>query len=126
MKKVLIIITLLIFAFAIKGLAYDFSAVCSTGQTLYYNIVDSVVWVTYPCYRATSDYNHYAPPYSTYYYSHEGYTGWQQQRVFIELPRPTGIMIVPDSVVFNNQTYPVKGIGAHSFDACSGLQSVKP
>ena len=47
MKKAFLIFLLIVCA--INSYAYDFSAVCSTGQTLYYNLTsDSTVVVTYP------------------------------------------------------------------------------
>ena len=44
--------------------AYDFSAVCSTGQTLYYTVKSgNRVTVTYPSYNYTNGLNHYESPY---------------------------------------------------------------
>ena len=85
MKKVLIIILLI--STAINTYAYDFSAVCSTGQTLYYKITGySTVSVTYPS--------------NNYYY---GYS------------RPTGSLIIPDSVLHDSIYYKVVSIGNYAF-----------
>ena len=75
--------------------AYDFSAVAPSGQRLYYNIVDNAVTVT-------SQIDSY-PYYST---------------------RPTGDIIIPDNVEFNNVIYPVTAIGTDAFGFCSDITSV--
>ena len=79
-----------------KGFAYDFSKVCSTGQTLYYNIDPSnrYVEITYPGTSAGS---------------WSGYT------------KPTGNIILPSSVTYNGVTYSVKWIRQYAFSNCSGL-----
>ena len=77
---------------------YDFSAVCATGQTLYYNIIDAnnhYVEITYPGTSTSSPW--------------EGYT------------QPTGNITLPSSVTHNNVTYAVKAIGDVAFYGCSGL-----
>ena len=78
--------------------AYDFSAVAPTGQTLYYNIIDSTVSVTYPgsAYWMAYDENNY----------------------------PTGSLEIPASVSYNGITYSVTAIGDHAFTGCSTLTSV--
>ena len=76
-------------------MAYDFSAVCSTGQTLYYNISGSGVSVT----SQNSSY----PYYSTF---------------------PTGNLEIPSSVTYNGTTYSVIEIGQSAFYYCSNLTSV--
>ena len=79
-------------------LGYDLSAVCSTGQTLYYNITDATnhyVEITYPGTYATNSWN--------------GFT------------RPTGSITLPSSVTYNGVTYTVKKIGNYAFQSCNGL-----
>ena len=97
MKQKIFIIAVLLTALAIPqcAKAYSFSAVCSTGQTLYYNISGSSVSVT----RQNSS----SPYYSTY---------------------PTGNLVIPSSVTYNGTTYSVTSIGNSAFSACSGLTSV--
>lgn len=77
--------------------AYDFSAVCGTGQTLYYNYGGGVngVTVTYPGTSADS-------PWS-------GYT------------KPTGTLIIPSTVVHDGVTYNVVAIGNDAFYNCSSI-----
>lgn len=78
--------------------AYDFSAVCETGHVLYYNITDVTnhyVELTYP---GTSTSN----PWS-------GYT------------KPTGNIILPESVQFNGFTYSVTSINNYTFYTCASL-----
>ena len=82
-------------AFSQSAKAYDFSAVAPSGQTLYYNIVDSTVQVT--CQNSSSPY------YSTY---------------------PTGALTIPATVTYNDTTYLVTNIGNYAFYYCSGLTSI--
>ena len=81
---------------------YDFSARCSSGQTLYYNITSSTepysVAVTYP-----NNLN------SNYYYN---------------FSKPTGNLTIPSSVTYSGITYSVTRIGENAFYGCSGLTSV--
>lgn len=82
-----------------KMYAYDFSAVCETGQTLYYNITDAV--------------NHYVeltcPGMSSYNSSWSGFT------------EPAGDIILPESVQYEGNTYTVTSISAWAFYDCRGL-----
>ena len=78
--------------------AYSFSATCSTGQTLYYNIIDATnhyVEITYPG-TSTSD------PWGNF-------------------TKPTGNITLPSSVIYNSVTYTVTKIGSYAFKNCSGL-----
>jgi len=83
---------------ASKLFAYDFDAICSTGQTLYYNINDDgvSVTVTYPCYGGQNNY----------------YSGYEM---------PQGDLTIPDSVEYQGVTYAVTKIGAHAFYGCYSL-----
>ena len=96
MKKILSFLVVLMLS-ATSGLvyAYDFSAVASTGQTLYYNIVGGEAQVTSE--------NILIPYYSTY---------------------PTGSLTIPSSVTNNGTTYSVTSIGYRAFASCTGLTSV--
>ena len=103
MKRVLSFIVATMFAgqaWAVDD--YDFSAVCSSGQTLYYKIKnDTEVEVTYPK-HSSSDY-------------YSGYT------------KPSGNMVIPDAVTYpetDGATYTVTSIGYDAFRDCSGLTSV--
>ena len=80
--------------------AYDFSAVCSTGQTLYYRITDAE--------------NHYVE--LTYPGSSGSY--WSG---FAE---PHGNMTIPTTVTYNDVVYSVKNIGNYAFYICLDLTSV--
>ena len=81
--------------------AYDFEAICSTGQTLYYNLNnDGVsVMVTYPCYGGQHNY----------------YSGYEM---------PQGDLTIPDSVEYQGMTYAVTIIGASAFYSCYSLGAV--
>lgn len=79
--------------------AFDFSSVCGTGQTLYYNILsDSTVSVVYP--------NHVGDSY------YSGYT------------KPSGSLQVPASVTRNGSTYAVVSIGDCAFHGCTDLTAL--
>ena len=76
---------------------YDFSAVCSTGQRLYYNIIDVTnhyVEITYP----GEDSNPWG-----------GFT------------QPTGNITLPSTVTYNGVTYTVTKIGDDAFRSCNDL-----
>ncbi|MBO7132760.1 MAG: leucine-rich repeat protein [Bacteroidales bacterium] len=96
--------TLLLLSVAGNVFAYDFSAVCSSGQTLYYNILGYVsnhkAEVTYACYDQ-----------SNYYF---GFT------------KPTGNLEIPSSVIdpSSGLQYSVTSIGDYAFYGCSRLTSV--
>ena len=80
--------------------AYDFSAVCPSGQTLYYNITDAnnhYVALVYP-----DDYSY----------------GWGNYT------KPSGDLTIPETVTYTNQTYTVTTIGGEAFCNCTGLTSV--
>ena len=79
--------------------AYDFSAVCETGQTLYYNIIDAenhYVELTYP---GTSFNN-----------------PWPNSN-----EKPIGNIVLPSIVNCNNNDYSVTTIGQSAFYHCNGL-----
>ena len=79
-----------------KGYAYDFSAVCSTGQTLYYNIIDGE--------------NHYVELTSPRYYN-----GW------IGYTKPIGNIVLPSNVQYDGESYSVTRIGDYAFFQCDEL-----
>ena len=97
MKQKLILFTILFVVLVTPkvAVAYDFSAVAPSGQTLYYSIVSGGVKVTYP---------------GRNYYN--GYT------------QPTGILTIPSSVSNGGNTYSVTSIGDYAFHYCTGLTSV--
>lgn len=101
MKKAIFLFATLL-ALGKTALAYDFSAVAPTGQTLYYNISDSGASVTYPGWYS-SDNSYYPSDYFT---------------------KPTGNLIIPSSVTVGGLTYAVTSIGDWAFGGCSGLTSV--
>ena len=92
--------TLILALFAGIGAAwaqdYDFSAVCSTGQTLYYKIIDEdarKVKLTCP----------------------DNYTIWD------EFQKPVGDIVLPEMVANDGITYTVTEIGDYAFEECDGL-----
>ena len=98
MKAIRIYALLALLLMASRLFAYDFDAICSTGQTLYYNINDDgiSVTVTYPCYGGQNNY----------------YSGYEM---------PQGDLTIPDSVEYQGITYAVTKIGAHAFYGCYSL-----
>ena len=81
-----------------KGFAYDFSAVCSTGQTLYYEITDAA--------------NHYVELVAPGGTSYSGWSGFT---------KPTGDIVLPESVQNSGVTYSVTSIAKYAFNNCDGL-----
>ena len=106
MKK---LFTIAIFiALALSGSAqilhYDFSAVCESGQTLYYLITDEqeqTVMLTYPCSEENS-----------------WFTGDNYYEGF---PEPQGEIMLPTIVYHNNLPYSVTAIGDNAFNNCRDL-----
>ena len=95
----LLLILLIAIGFANCALAYDFSAVCSTGQTLYYNITSNEGTYTV---EVTSEFAE--DPYYT--------------------DKPSGDLEIPESVENDGITYSVTGIGTKAFYICTSLLSV--
>ena len=89
-----------LFGFVGRMYAYDFSAVCETGQTLYYTIIDATNY----CAELV------APNSSGNYY--DGWNGYI---------KPSGNIILDSIVTFENVNYSVTSIGAGAFFSCSGL-----
>ncbi len=119
MKKVLLVALLgLFFSNAVLAQEgnkhFDFSAVCSTGQTLYYHIVKdkktlnqyyvqnagNVVEVTYPYFH------------KDYWDGYHGYT------------EPANNVVIPSQVTYKGISYTVVAIGIQAFKDCEGLKSV--
>ena len=95
-RKGVLALLLALFAGMGTAYAYDFSATCSTGQTLYYNITDAsqhYVEITRP---GGSDWNGFV--------------------------KPTGNITLPSTVNYNGVTYVVKAIGYAAFKECGGLR----
>ena len=103
MKKILLLTIVILSSFTAKSVInFDFVSICSTGQALYYKIYNNTVGVTYPCFGAhNNDYS--------YYY---GYS------------KPSGHLVIPDSVLYNNIWYHVNYITGYAFYGCTGLTSV--
>lgn len=102
-KQVFLLFAALFFSQAVsaqKNYDYDFSAVAPSGQTLYYNIASggTEAYVTYPC--------------------HSGIDYWESHT------KPTGNLIIPDSVTYNGTSYLVTVIRNDAFRNCNGLTSV--
>ena len=93
-KKVTLLALLIIAAFN-SALAFDFYAVCSTGQTLYYTITNPSL--------------HYVEVSCPGNYSWDGYT------------KPTGHLSIPSSVSHSGMTYSVKAVGNYAFYDCGGI-----
>lgn len=99
MKKALQLLAVAALLMAAQGnaWAYDGTVVAPSGQTLYYDYVDSTGSVTIV--RPTS-------------------SGWGTET------QPTGVLVIPDSVAHNGTMYPVTAIGDHAFSSCQGLTAV--
>lgn len=101
MKKKVLLIFFVMLSMWQSAFAYDFSAIASSGQLLYYSYIygstGNCVSVTYP--------GDFVNPYSNY-------------------NKPSGALIIPSSVSNGNSTYYVTKIGSKAFSGCSGLTSV--
>ena len=90
--------TLILALFAGMGAAwaqdYDFSAVCSTGQTLYYKIIDADAHTAM-----------LTAPYLNWF----GFT------------EPVGDIVLPEMVEYNDVNYSVTEINDDTFNGCEGL-----
>ena len=100
MKKfVLSFILATICGFSAFAANANFSARCESGQTLFYAITSSTSPYTVEVTYQGGSHSYY----STY---------------------PTGNLTIPSSVTYNGRTYSVTGIGANTFNGCTGLTSV--
>ena len=102
LRSVLLVLLLSAVGMTKMYASYDFSAVCETGQTLYYTITDAenhYVKLTYP----GTDFNN----------------GWYG------FTKPAGDLVLPESVQYDGLTYSVTSIGDHVFSYCSGLTSIE-
>ena len=96
LQSLLIALTLCVIG-TTKGYGHDFSAVCPSGQTLYYyitNYLDYEVRLTSPN------------------------SGWTDDT------KPVGNVVFPSTVTYNGNTYTVIGIGSYAFSNCSGITSI--
>lgn len=103
MKKILV--GLLLVVSTLTSWAYSFSAVAPSGQTLYYDISGSNAIVTCPRYHYDS-YDAYC------HYDWYGYV------------KPTGSLVIPATITYNNNIYTINRIKDHAFNECTGLIEV--
>ena len=96
----LYLLALLFLAPTSSCLAYDFSAVAPSGQTLYYNISNGTAMVTYEV------------------------NLWESGHSIRYTTFPSGELVIPDTVTNNGIAYPVTAIDWEAFYGCSGLTSV--
>ena len=97
MKKIFVISVLM--ALAMNGFAYDFSAVCETGQTLYYHITseeEHTVILTYAHWYGE-------PSFECHY---DGFVA------------PEGDIVLPSVVSYNEINYSVTAIDGYTFASC--------
>lgn len=95
LRSVLLVLLLSAVGMTNAFAAYDFSAVCETGQTLYYNITNAT--------------NHYVE------LTCPGSNSWNG------FAKPTGNIILPENVQYNGVNYTVTSIGNYAFYYCQGL-----
>jgi hypothetical protein len=100
-QKIIIIALLLWTLCLTKAFAYDFSAVCDSGQTLYYNVIDTT--------------NHYVELTFAGTGYHDPWTNYT---------KPEGNLVLPTNVSINNTTYSVTQIGKRAFYECTSISSV--
>lgn len=98
MLKRLVLLSLLVVAATVRGA--DFQVVVPSGQTVYFNIVQGGVVVTYPSATVSPT------------LGWDGYT------------KPIGAMVIPDSVSHAGVTYAVVAVGQYAFYNCTGITAV--
>lgn len=98
LMKTRVILIAIIIVVCNNAFAYDFSAVCESGQTLYYEIIST----------EPNEVQVVAP-------SDIGYHGNAE---------PVGDIIIPSSVTYNDESYSVVGLGYIAFYLCGGITSV--
>ena len=91
-----ILLTMLMIMTGIKAFAHDIEAVNNDGVTIYY------IWANEANTELAVSY------FGSYYYSSQY----------------TGNVVIPESVDYNGNTYPVTSIGIHAFEDCYGMTSV--
>ena len=99
MKKYFIILALI--SLTTRAFAYDFSAVCPSGQTLYYYIL--------------SNDNHEVAVTHPYIFSTNPWYGYS---------KPEGNLVIPEIVEYEGVTYTVIVIDDNAFGECNGITSV--
>lgn len=102
MKKVFFIFVLSLWSIAGWAQGYDFYADAPSGQRLYYKISHSTDGDNASIVGPTGDIN----------------DPWRN------VAKPTGDLIIPNTVEHNSTRYPVMAIALHAFRGCSGLTSV--
>ena len=104
MKKKLLLMVAALMAIGQNAFAYDFSAVAPSGQTLYYKIIDSVnhyVMLTYPADVAEN-----------------AIDGTNVLTLWGAGERPSGTLVLPDTVSYEGIAYTVKSVGGSAFRNC--------
>lgn len=100
MKKqisILFLLTLLMSMVCTKSVAHDIAVANSEGKTIYY------VWINNNTELAVS-------------YRGSSYSSYSNEY--------SGSVVIPESVTYNGNTYPVTSIGGSAFSGCTGLTSI--
>lgn len=100
MKRTILFLSVLL-SCGQAAFAFAFSAVAPNGQTLYYDISGSNTVTVVALFG----------------------TGWGGSAA-AEAGKPTGNLVIPDSVTYEGTTYIVRAIGDYAFTNCWGLTSV--
>ena len=97
-KHLFILASIMLLAVSTSWADFHFSQVAPSGQTLYFNITDSAaltVAVTCPGYSSSTSYTGYS--------------------------KPTGNLVIPSTVTYNDTTYTVTAIGSYAFFSCDSI-----
>lgn len=106
MRKFFLLLAILMMVLSVKP--QDFSAVCESGQTLYYRITDkknNLVEIVYP-------------GSSSYFGNKRSLYPWDGYEM------PVGKLVLPGYVENNGVPYKVVGIGMRAFEGCENLTSL--
>lgn len=117
MKRISFLVLLILVPFFTKAQDnknFDFSAVCSTGQTLYYHIVKDKKILNQYYVQNAGNVVEVTYPYSSEFWD-GGYRGYTE---------PANNVVIPSQVTYKGVSYKVVAIGSCAFRDCKGLKSV--
>lgn len=108
MKKSLLVLTLSLVAIITYAAPYDFTAKVSSGQTLYFKVLNEAARTVAICNETGG----------------RSTAGWVSPAYSNESKRPTGDLVIPSTISYSGKTYTITTIDTLAFYQCSGLTSV--
>lgn len=129
-KLFLFAVVMMAMAAPVHAQNYDYSEVVSTGQTLFFTLHEETTMtvrkihdsISHNQFGMSTAHYHYDTTYRTDYYAYivrPYMTGG-----YGSLPKPTGNLVIPNSITVGGNSYNVKRIEAEAFLNCDSLTSV--